>query len=112
MEKTSLNPKQLHEAADRARELDELLGECGEANLLPLMIGFDLDYLADQFDTAAVELETRTAKHSFDRAEPDCDEGCCVQNFCTCGAVLCDGDTVEQALAAHIATLKPESSQP
>lgn len=42
--------------------------------------------------------------HQVGRIDQDCDEGCCWQYFCTCGALLYDFDPdVESALAAHIA---------
>lgn len=47
------SPVRLRHAAEQARELDELLTVRSTERLTPLLIGFDLDYLASVFEQAA-----------------------------------------------------------
>lgn len=54
---TDITPKQLRDAAKTVRELDDFLDKCGRDGVLDLM-GFDLEYLASQFDETAGELES------------------------------------------------------
>lgn len=46
----------LRRAAKQALELDELLDACSKERLTPLLIGFDLAYLAGTFEDAADRL--------------------------------------------------------
>lgn len=48
----------LSQAADQARDLDELLSICMSEKMIPLVMGFDLDYLADIFEQAAERLSS------------------------------------------------------
>jgi hypothetical protein len=52
----TISPTQLRDAATMARHLDDFLGKCIEQDVLFLM-GFDLDYLARQFEGAARKME-------------------------------------------------------
>jgi hypothetical protein len=45
--------QELLEAADAARRLDDLLDRAIQSKTMPLLIGFDLDYLATCFQRAA-----------------------------------------------------------
>ena len=53
--KSDITPRQLREAADSARNLDEFLDKCCRDGVLDLM-GFDLPWLAEKFDQAADRL--------------------------------------------------------
>lgn len=50
-------PPQLRAAAKAAWKLDAFLTRCMDAGVMPLMVGFDLDFLAAQFWRAATEIE-------------------------------------------------------
>jgi hypothetical protein len=54
--KTEITPQQLRDAAEAAIKLDEFLDKCGQDGVLWLM-GFDLPWLAEQFEAAADKLE-------------------------------------------------------
>lgn len=48
-----ISPKTLRAAAKQLWELDQFLFECMKAGAMPLLIGYDLDDLANRFDDAA-----------------------------------------------------------
>lgn len=54
---TDITPQQLRDAAESAQELEDFLNRCGRDGVLDL-IGFDLPWLAEQFDKAAGRLES------------------------------------------------------
>jgi hypothetical protein len=54
-----ITPRQLHNAARQTWKLNDLLDKAMSANVMPLLIGFDLDYLATRLEQAADELERR-----------------------------------------------------
>lgn len=49
----AVTKQELLEAADAARRLDDLLDRAIQSKTMPLLIGFDLDYLATCFQRAA-----------------------------------------------------------
>jgi len=61
MPTTDITPEQLRKAARWAWRLDALLDKAQQDNVMPLMVGFDLDYLAAQFKVAAKRLEDKNA---------------------------------------------------
>jgi hypothetical protein len=54
---TIITPKRLRSAARQALELDELLDNAMRQKLMPLLIGYDLDHLSQEFEQAAVRLQ-------------------------------------------------------
>jgi hypothetical protein len=53
--KTDITPQQLRAAARAAWKLDAFLERCNRDGVF-FLVGFDLDYLADQFNKAADRL--------------------------------------------------------
>jgi len=64
MPTTDITPEQLRKAARWAWRLDALLTKACDDGVMPLMVGFDLDYLAVRFKEAAKQLEESNARHS------------------------------------------------
>lgn len=52
-----ISARQFRTAARRAEMLDEFLSRAMTAKTMPLLIGFDLEFLASQFDDAADKMK-------------------------------------------------------
>jgi hypothetical protein len=63
--KTDITPQQLRDAAEQARQLDEFIDKCNRDRLF-FLIGFDLPWLAEQFEDAAVRVVSKQQEGGYE----------------------------------------------